>query len=413
MPKRQNKFKLLGSYTLVFINFSYTEVFPPIPTTYREDDNLLLRDGNKLTLKPDAKMLPRHVLPIECVIQMGKSSGWPDDVSTLQCMKCEFYIRLSELLESEHNIISSVTLDYLDVFYEGLVFRFRLFVPKELVLLKKMVDSEGVTSYKDNEESLKLERDMDILPKVTSALSGIHQTYPSFGPSCALIKRWLRSQMIDSHHVPDVVINLWNASVYLNGPPYRVAQLPQAAFLRFLKYLMDFDWKVNPVIVNFNNDISRTELSDIEAQFQQNRSSYPNLCMIIPYDQKKSIFTKLHPSKHILKRLRLLANETYRFLSNTFLKWDDFLVKDIFVPNLQGYDVLIYLKDSINPTLYQSLFLNDRLDRQYIERYDKSNSNKVPVIDFNPIDKYLKELRVILIIVLFELNYILSFIGNI
>lgn len=87
-------------------------------------------------------------------------------------MKCEFYIRLSELLENEYDILSSVTLDYLDIFYEGVVFRFRLFVPKELVLLKKTVDNEGVVSYKDNEESLELEREMEILPKITSALSG-------------------------------------------------------------------------------------------------------------------------------------------------------------------------------------------------------------------------------------------------
>lgn len=76
------------------------------------------------------------------------------------------------MLEQQHDIITSITLDHLDVFYEGLVFRFRLFVPKELMLLKKVVDADGVTSYKDTEESLRLEKDLEILPKVTSALSG-------------------------------------------------------------------------------------------------------------------------------------------------------------------------------------------------------------------------------------------------
>ncbi|GJQ76288.1 hypothetical protein Trydic_g2017 [Trypoxylus dichotomus] len=374
-------------------SFSYTELFPPIPTTYKEDENMLSHNESKLIIKPDARQLPRHVAPIQCIVQMGKSSGWPDDVSVLQCMKCEFYIKLSELLESEYNIMSSVTLDQLDIFYEGLVFRIKLFVPKELMLLKRTINNEGIVSYKDNEESLQLERDMDILPKVTSALSGIHQIYPSFGPSCALIKRWLRSQLIDNYHISDTVINLWNASLYLNDPPYKIAQLPQVAFLRFLQYLIHFDWKLNPVIVNFNEDISNIELSEIEAQFQQNRNGYPNLYIIIPYDQRKSIFTKFHPSKHILKRIRLLANETYRFLTDAILKWDNFPVKDIFVPNLQGYDVLIYLRDSMNPVSYQNLFLNCQSDKQYIERYDKEVSNKIPVIDFNPVEKYIKELR--------------------
>lgn len=87
-------------------------------------------------------------------------------------MKAEFYIRLSELLEIDHDIISSVTLNHLDIFYEGLVFRVKLFIPKELTLLKKTTNSENIISYKDNEESLRLERDLEILPKITSALSG-------------------------------------------------------------------------------------------------------------------------------------------------------------------------------------------------------------------------------------------------
>lgn len=84
----------------------------------------------------------------------------------------------------------------------------------------------------------------------------IHQRYPSFGPCCALTKRWLRSQMIDSFHVPDIVINLWVASMYLGNAPYEMANLPQIAFLRFLKYLTNFEWNLTPVIVNFNDDIA-------------------------------------------------------------------------------------------------------------------------------------------------------------
>ncbi|KAI4467621.1 nucleolar rna-associated protein [Holotrichia oblita] len=300
--------------------FSYTEVFPPVPTTYKEDQDLQ-HINNKLILNQDIQKLLQYVAPIECVVQMG------------------------------------------------------------------------IVSYKDNEESLKLERELEILPKVTSALSGLHHSYPSFGPTCALIKRWLRSQMIDDYHISNTVINLWNASVFLNDPPYETAQLPQVAFLRFLKYLIDFDWKLNPVIVNFNDDISKSELSDIEARFQQNRNSYPDLYVVTPYDQSKSSFTKQHPSKHILKRIRLLASETYKFLIDAITKWDDFSVKDLFIPTLQGYDVLIYLKTTLNPLSHQNTFLYNSLDRSYIERYDKTVSTKMPVVDFNPVDKYIQELR--------------------
>lgn len=132
----------------------------------------MLLPSNVLYKWVNTLMLKMFNITLLQYLFLGKSSGWPDDVNVLRCMKCEFYIRLSELLESECNIISTVTLDYLDIFYEGLVFRIRLFVPKELMLLKKIVDNEGIISYKDNKESVKLERELEILPKITSALSG-------------------------------------------------------------------------------------------------------------------------------------------------------------------------------------------------------------------------------------------------
>lgn len=65
----------------------------------------------------------------------------------------------------------------------------------------------------------------------------------------------------------------------------------------------------------------------MEAEFQQNRKSYPDLYIITPYDQGKSVFTKSQPSKHVLRRIRLLASETYKFLDDVILKWDDFSIE--------------------------------------------------------------------------------------
>lgn len=65
----------------------------------------------------------------------------------------------------------------------------------------------------------------------------------------------------------------------------------------------------------------------MEAQFQQNRNNYPNLYIITPFDDGKSVFTRSCPSKQSLKRVRLLANETYKFLDEVMLKWTNFPVK--------------------------------------------------------------------------------------
>lgn len=87
-------------------------------------------------------------------------------------MLTEFYFEISRLLKEDYKIVSSVTPDYIDVFYEGFVFRLRLFQPKEISLLKKYVNEEGAVAYKDTPESLELERKLDILPKIIGALNG-------------------------------------------------------------------------------------------------------------------------------------------------------------------------------------------------------------------------------------------------
>lgn len=80
--------------------------------------------------------------------------------------------------------------------------------------------------------------------------------YPSYGPSTCLIKRWLRSQLIDDHHFPDIAIDLVNASLYLETAPFERSNLPQIAFIRFLKFIAEADFVNQAVIVNFNEQIT-------------------------------------------------------------------------------------------------------------------------------------------------------------
>lgn len=64
-----------------------------------------------------------------------------------------------------------------------------------------------------------------------------------------------------------------------------------------------------------------------------------------------------------------------------------------FVPNLTGYDVLIHLNASTNLRRYQQV----NRDQNFIvklEEFDESITKCMPVVGFDPIELYLKELRV-------------------
>lgn len=50
------------------------------------------------------------------------------------------------------------------------MFRFKIAVPREIALLKKEITTKGITKYKDTTDSIRVERELVLLPKITVAL---------------------------------------------------------------------------------------------------------------------------------------------------------------------------------------------------------------------------------------------------
>lgn len=157
-----NKFNFLGSYT---------DLFPPIPRKHKFNKNTMFTTKNCMGLKETGEKIPSYLAPIENVIQLSLHSKWPDNLEAVRHIKTAFLLKISELLWSS-SVKSKVTRDYLDVFYEGLVLRYRIYHPKEVALIKRIITEEGVISYKDNKESIKMEMELNLAPKIFSALKG-------------------------------------------------------------------------------------------------------------------------------------------------------------------------------------------------------------------------------------------------
>ena len=90
----------------------------------------------------------------------------------------------------------------------------------------------------------------------------LHCQQPSFGPACCLAKRWLSSQLIDDFNFPEIAVELLLASLFLTPDPYKPAQMPQVAFLRLLEFFARCHWSSDPVIVNFNNEMTRKPINN-------------------------------------------------------------------------------------------------------------------------------------------------------
>ncbi|CAG9764718.1 unnamed protein product [Ceutorhynchus assimilis] len=372
--------------------FSYSEVFPPIAAKFRQADNAEIKGKNVIFPNKKIGMIPRLIEPLELVLQLEHSSKWPNNLEAIQHVKTSFYLEISKMLQDNHNIISHVTREYLEVFYEGLVFRYRLFVPKEIGLLKKAITETGELKYTENAKSEQLEKSLGILPKVNATLKGIQLQFPSFGPGTALIKRWLRSHLIDDFHMPDIVINLLNAALYVNLTSFQESCTPQIAFLRFLKFIAEFQWELQPVLVNFNEEITKEDIADLESKFQQNRAAVQPLYIIMPYDQGQSIFTKHSPSKETLHRVQGLAHATLKLVLGRIEEQLVFDLKELFKPNMEGYNLLIHLRPLLNPRRHEQID-NPADSKIVLEKYEQHKNEKIPIAGFNPVHSYLKALR--------------------
>nr|XP_012136698.1 PREDICTED: nucleolar protein 6 isoform X1 [Megachile rotundata] len=372
--------------------FRYTDTFPPLATVYRPDHQCIQKNENCLILKYIYKA-PKYVCPLEVNLQLSTSGKWPDDIEAFRKTKAAFHIQIAECLRNQYNLVSSANLSHVDVYKEGFVFRLRVAHQKEIGCLKQQITEDGVTKYKDNEESIELENNLFELPKLTSALHGLHVQQPSFGGTCCLAKRWLSAQLLDHSHIPDVVVDLLVASMYLTPAPYVPTQMPQVAFLRLLEIFARGHWNTDPVIINFNNEMTREEILAVETFFGSSRNSLPPLFISTPYDQQRSLWTRKAPTTLILNRITALARQSLKLFEDQIFSKVILDCKPLFRPPLTEYDCLINLRPTMVPRRMQAVDLDDEYPLLDWHPYRKHSQQKIPVVDFDPVQYFLRDLR--------------------
>ncbi len=75
-----------------------------------------------------------------------------------------------------------------------------------------------------------------------------------------------------------------------------------------MSLICDHNWKISPLIVNLNNEMTDEVLTDIQSKFTTQRQTFPPMFITSPYDKQLSMWTKTSPNAMILNRLQHLAN---------------------------------------------------------------------------------------------------------
>lgn len=343
---------------------------------------------------------------------------WPDDLVALRAVKTAIYYNICNEINRKLKLPTKLTYDGIYILKNGFCFYLEMSIIKEIRLLKKEVSPQGLVSYLDSTITLEMEKRQCILPNVCSGLKALHDSNPSFGPAVMIAKRWLYSHLIDDGLWPDECTELLMAYIYLQTSVYSVASSPQTAFIKFLRLLIETDWKNELFLISFNNNFDgkacnniiylfmenfikflcfflyiEEALKNFESKFYSERIKFPTVCIVTSYDLPSRYghwwSTHAQPTAAIVHHIVSLAECTFYNIDFTITSEGEQFIKasKVFMASNKGYDLLIQIKpDQIPNTLcfeYGSPFVE----------YSKPNW-QLPLAGLNYMKEAISRLRV-------------------
>lgn len=160
-------------------------------------------------------------------------------------------------------------------------------------------------------------------------------------------------------------------------------------FLRFLEFLAG-DITVNAHILNFNDTLTKQELIEIRNFFEKNRETLPPIFISTLYDKQTSMWTNKAPNYLVINRVNSLAKEALRLINTKNFFENKKFYSVLFKASLDNYDLILELEPKMNARRLQTLDIDTKMSDS-VPLSEKSDY--FPVVDFNPVEIYLKELR--------------------
>ncbi len=227
--------------------------------------------------------------PADVLIQFEGSGRWPDDVVAIQRTKIAFLLKIGSLLEEvdestttrlglEHEDQPLQNCAFLDIIYNsGAAFRLRIHNDREQILLEQQIKSqssdhrirEDAASALSNYKRLFLQ-----MPLQTQSIATHCTRFPPLSPTIRLVKLWFDRHML-SGHVSDEVIELLVAHTFLQPYPWRSPSSAMTGFLRTLLFISRWDWRMEPLIVDFTGTMTSKDVDSINTRLEAWRKIDP------------------------------------------------------------------------------------------------------------------------------------------
>lgn len=341
--------------------------------------------------------------PVSICIQFEGSARWPDDITAVQRTKIAFLLKMGELLEGSTNgLIARLGLEncnqrlsniaFLDVHYpSGAFFRLRIHHERELNLLERVLKDHLQTTASREETASALstyKRDFIHGPIHTQAICTLSTRFPLLSPSMRLMKKWRDSHMLSSH-LSDELIELLTVRTFVHPYPWSVPGSVMTAFLRTLTFVSKWDWHNEPLIVDFNGEMTGSEIEAISLRCEAWRKIDPAMNRVSLFaasnlDPSGITWTEMGPSKVVAARLTSLAKAACSMVKEQGM---DLEPETLFVASMADYDFVIHL----NP---RSTRTNDggKKHSTFKNLHIQSDQDK-SLSGFDPVQLFLDELR--------------------
>ncbi|SCU82299.1 LADA_0C04346g1_1 [Lachancea dasiensis] len=231
--------------------FRYTTTCQPVPFAYSNPDFLQ-----------------------DVILEFESSPKWPDEITSLEKAKTAFLLKVQERLESTNSEYKTffardesipynlevVTLNILTP--DGYGFKIRVLTERDEVLYLRAI-SNARHEVKPELEKVFLKFTAKYLASArhTRTFENLAHSFPLFPPVVRLFKKWLDSHLLLSH-MSEELVELIAIKPFVESAPYFVPGSLENGFLKIIKYLSQWNWKEDPLIL----DLVRPEELDLGTE---------------------------------------------------------------------------------------------------------------------------------------------------
>ncbi|KIW74971.1 hypothetical protein Z517_11742 [Fonsecaea pedrosoi CBS 271.37] len=398
----------------------------PLPIRSISPADPALRSSS--TLHP---LLPSISSPIDITIQFDSSTRWPDFLPAIQHTKIAFLLKLSELLSSnEQGLTTRVGIEntdsantgyfntsFLDIIYPSpapgispVCFRARIYHDREAHLIQTALADKSLHGALRDSLATALatyKRDFQAKPIHTTTIRNLITRFPPLSSTVRLLKKWVSSHLLLHEHIPEEILELIAAHIFLQPAPWSVPGSATVAFLRCLHFLARWDWAYSPLIIDMSisqDSLTAANVTEIRNRFEAWRKLDPQLNNVVWFvgtniDTSGTVWTiNAHPPRVVAGRLTALARAAIELVESKSTSMTEDQWTGLFESPLGDYDFLIHLKPSVvrgAGLKGKGTKAKSRRDSsaQEFKNLQIAESMDVDSIGYDPAELYLRDLN--------------------